>query len=383
MANQLDDPNLKILIKTLPGLEKMLAREVKQLGGRQVTEVKRGVKAEGDLGFVYKCNLWLRTALRVLVQLHQFKAKNEDDLYRKMKQMPWDEFFHLTESFAIDATVFSPHFTNSLYVAQRAKDAVVDRFRDKLKNRPNVDTKQPKVRINVHIAGDRVSVSLDSSGDSLHKRNYRQKADRAPLNEVLAAGIIMLSGWDKKSNFIDPMCGSGTFLIEAALMAYNIPPNIFRKSFCFRHWQNFDPELFELLFEKSLEKENSYAGRIIGLDIDHRVLSKAKINLKRALMDDQIELIEADFNTLDRAALDLPESGHIVMNPPYDIKMEADIPVLYKAIGDTLKQQFTGYQAWIFSASEEGLKNIGLKTDQRHALYNAKLESRLCGYRLY
>jgi len=381
MLNNTD--HLNILVKTLPGLETVLAREIKALGGRQVRERKRAVSCMGDLGFVYKANLWLRTALRVLVTLEETKIRNEKELYKKVLALPWEDLFEVHKSIAIDATVFSRQFKNSLFVAQRTKDAIADRFREKTNGqRPNVNTTQPDIRINIHLNQERLTISLDSSGESLHKRNYRQRVDRAPINEVLAAGLIALSGWDKKSDFVDPMCGSGTLLIEAAFMAYNLPPNVFRKSFCFRNWRNFDDELFNLIFEKSLEKETTFNGKIIGFDSDRRVLSKARQNIRRALMQDQIEVYEADLTQFDQQEV-LPPQGTAIFNPPYDVKLSANVEELYYQISNSLKDNFKGYNVWVFSASAEGLKKIHLKADTKIPLMNAKLESWLVGYTIF
>jgi len=369
-----------MLAKTLPGLEEVLSREIKLLGGTKVEPVKRGVKFYGDLGFLYKSNLWLRTALRILVPISQFKVRNEKELYRKVMDINWEDIFDPSQTIVIDATVFSEKFTNSLFIAQKCKDAIADRFREKTGQRPSVNTQNPDVRINVHISRENVNISLDSSGDSLHKRGYRSKVDRAPISEVLAAGILSLTNWDKKSNLIDPMCGSGTFLIEAALMAYNIPPNVFRKNYCFKNWKNYDADLFALIFDKALEKEETFTAKIAGFDKDDFVLRKARKNLRSALMHEQIEISQADFLNFNE---DLPESGTLVFNPPYGVKIEADIPNLYREIGDTLKNNFAGYTAWIFTSSQEGIKNIGLKPSKKIKLYNGKLECWLLKYELY
>ncbi len=369
-----------MLAKTLPGLEEVLSREIKLLGGTEVEAVKRGVRFKGDLGFLYKSNLWLRTALRILVPISQFKVRNENELYKKVKAIAWEDIFRHSQTFLIDATVFSEKFTNSLFIAQKCKDAIVDRFREKSGLRPSVHTREPDIRINIHISRENVIISLDSSGESLHKRGYRSRVDRAPIGEVLAAGIISLTGWDKKTNLIDPMCGSGTFLIEAALMAYNIPPNVFRKNFCFRHWKNYDQDLFTLIFDKALEKEEAFSAKIIGYDKDEAVMRKARKNLRNALMQEQIEINQADFLNFDQ---DLPATGTLLFNPPYGIKIEANIPQLYQSIGNTLKRQFPGYTAWIFTSSQEGIKNIGLKPSKKIKLYNGKLECWLLRYDLY
>lgn len=371
-----------MVAKTMAGFETILARELKTLGARDVREIKRGVSFTGDLGFLYKANLWLRTALRILVPISEFKIRDEQDLYKRVKNIPWEKYLSSSNTLVIDATVYSKKFKNSLYIAQKSKDAIVDRFREKSKKRPSVDTRNPDIRINVHISNENVSVSLDSSGESLHKRGYRQRADRAPINEVLAAGILMLTGWDGSTNLIDPMCGSGTFLIEGALMAHNIPPNIFRKDFGFKKWKNFDRELHGLIFDKALEKERSFDHKILGFDNDPFVLRKARFNIRKALMTDQIELEEQDIRYFDTALLpDRPNT--MIMNPPYGLKIEADIPELYNAIGQSLKHKFQGTEAWVFTSSAQGLKNIGLKPSKKIPLFNGKLESWLVKYELY
>ncbi len=374
--------DLQIVIKTLAGLEPVLAREVRQLGGREVKTTKRAVICEGDIGFVYKANLWLRTAIRVLVQLDRFQIRDEEHLYRKVKGIAWEDLFEVNRTIAVDATVFSDQFRNSLFIAQKTKDAIVDRFRDKTGKRPSVQLRTPDIAINVHIQQRWLTISLDASGDSLHLRKYRQAVDAAPLNEVLAAGILALSNWDPQLPLIDPMCGSGTFLLEAALRASNVPANVFRKDFAFMQWKNFDEELYQLIFDKSLEKENQSLPPLLGFDKDAKVLLKSRRNARSALMEDHIKFKPADFLNWPEE-LEIPPRGIIVMNPPYDIKIEADIPVLYKGIGDTLKQHFSGYTAWIFTASEEGLKNLGLKPSQKIKLKNGKLDSWLVRYDLY
>lgn len=378
----LKEQDYPLVIKTLPGLEAVLMREVKKLGGRETETLKRGVRTRGDLGFVYKANLWLRTALRVLVQIKHFQVRDEDHLYREMKKLPWEELFDVNQTFAIDASVFSDRFRNSLYVAQRAKDGIVDRFREQSGRRPNVRTQNPEIRINIHLQRHFCTVSLDSSGESLHKRQYRGAVDAAPINEVLAAGILELMDYQGHQALIDPMCGSGTFLIEAALKAQNIPPNVFRKEFSFQHWQGYDAALFQLIFDKSLEKEEALKAEFWGLDRDAGALNKARRNAKQALMDEVIELRKQDFTDW-KAPERFPSQGTLIMNPPYDHKLAADIPMLYRGIGDSLKQHFAGYSAWIFTASEEGIKNIGLKPSRKIELINAKLPSWLLKYELY
>ncbi|MEQ9262814.1 MAG: THUMP domain-containing protein [Owenweeksia sp.] len=379
---KLNNDSMPMLAKTYFGLEDVLAKELQVLGAQNVKTITRGVTFEGDLGFLYKANLWTRTALRIMVPIARFKIRNEEELYKKIKGIEWEAYFDVQKTFVIDANVFARQYKNSLFIAQRSKDGLVDRFREKTGQRPSVHTREPDIRINVHISNENVTVSLDSSGDSLHKRGYRSEADRAPISEVLAAGILKLTGWDGLQDFIDPMCGSGTFLIEAALIAHNIPPNIFRKNFAFKNWKNFDQELFGLLFDKALEKEKNFHFAIYGYDKVPFVLRKAEKNLRNALMHDQVKIEQADFLTFQK-----PEafrgSGLVVFNPPYGEKMEADIPELYKGIGDTFKREFAGFNVWLFTSSSEGLKNVGLKPARKIQLYNGKLESWLVNYEIY
>ncbi|MGK0407384.1 MAG: putative N6-adenine-specific DNA methylase [Roseivirga sp.] len=374
--------DLTLFIKTLPGLEQSLSREIKKLGGRDVVEGKRGVEVTGDLGFVYKANLWLRTALRILVQLKRFQVRDEDHLYKVIKKIPWEDYFDVNKTIAVDATVFSERFRNSLYIAQLTKDAIVDRFRDQTGDRPSVQLREPDVRIDIHIQRHFCTVSLDSSGDSLHKRNYRNEVDVAPLSEVLAAGILSLMEFDGSQNLIDPMCGSGTFLIEGALKASNIPPNVFRDYYAFKNWNNFDAELYDLIFRKSLEKEENTDTQFYGFDIDHGVIAKAQRNTKQALMEEVISIDQADFTDWDKGD-QIPDTGILIMNPPYDIKMEANIPELYREIGNTLKRHFSGYTAWILTASQEGIKSIGLRASKKYLLKNGSLDTWLLRYDLY
>ncbi len=374
--------DLTLFIKTLPGIEKILSREVKKLGGRDVKEVTRGVEVTGDIGFVYKANLWLRTALRILVQLKRFQVRDEDHLYKVIKKIPWEDYFDVNKTIAVDSTVFSDRFRNSLYVAQLTKDAIVDRFREQTGKRPNVKLREPDIRIDIHIQRHFCTVSLDSSGDSLHKRKYRNEVDAAPLSEVLGAGILALMEFDGSQNLIDPMCGSGTFLIEAALKSANIPANVFRDYYSFKNWNNYDQDLYDLIFSKSLEKEENSNVQFFGFDIDPKVVAKAKRNAKQALMDEVIKIQKADFTKWNKSD-HIPDTGVLIMNPPYDIKMEANIPLLYREIGNTLKRHFSGYTAWIFTGSEEGIKSIGLKASKKYLLKNGSLDAWLLRYDLY
>ncbi|MCK5824640.1 MAG: class I SAM-dependent RNA methyltransferase [Ichthyobacteriaceae bacterium] len=369
----------KMIAKTLFGLEEVLEKELMILGAKNVKTFNRGVEFEGDKGFMYKANLWLRTALRILKPINHFKVKNEDQLYRNISSIAWEDIFDVDSTFAIDATVMSDHFRHSQYAALRVKDAIVDRFKSIKDERPNVDTKHPNIRINIHISHDECTVSLDSSGDSLHKRGYKTEINIAPINEVLAAGMIKLSGWEGNTNFVDPMCGSGTILVEAAMIALNIPAGIHRKEFGFERWKDFDEDLFELIREKALDKEKTFHHKIIGYDIHYPTVTKAHINIENALFDDLIEVEKADFFDTEK-----PEGPTLVMfNPPYGERLEAETPVMYKSIGDTLKQGYQGADAWIISSDLQALKNVGLKTSRKVKLFNGKLETRFVKYEMY
>lgn len=378
----LDSPQLPLLIKTLPGLESVLEREIKALGGRQIQAVKRGVKTTGDIGFVYKANLALRTALRVLVQVKEAPVQNPEALYKLMRSIPWEQYFSPQVTMMVDATVYSKVFTNSLFVAQKAKDGIADRFRQVKGERPNVDLQNPQVRINVHISQKHCTVSLDSSGASLHKRNYRTARHEAPLSEVLAAGILQLTGWEGHLPLIDPMCGSGTFLIEGAFLAGKLPPNLLRKDFAFQHWQGFDDKLMATIIDGLLSREAEHQPALYGFDKTTAALYKARQNIRSALLEDRIELAKADFAQFNQRE-QLPDRGLLIMNPPYNLKLQADIPQLYGQIGDTLKQQFSGYTAYLYTASTEGLKSVGLKAGRKIFLPNAQRDAWLVRYDLY
>lgn len=371
-----------MLAKTLAGLEDVLAKELRELGAMDIKKVKRGVMFQGDLGFLYKAHLWLRTALRILVPITEFKARNEKEIYKKVKAIKWEDYFEVNKTIMVNATVHAKQYRNTLFMAQNVKDAVVDRFRELYDRRPSVDTVNPDIRIDIYIKNENVVVSMDATGASLHKRGYRQAADVAPISEVLAAGILKLAGWNGMSNLYDPMCGSGTFLVEAALMAHNIPPNVYRKSFSFKNWKDFDEELYQLLFDKALEKEKNFHYKIQGYDRESKVLMKARKNLKGALMDEQVKTEKADFLNFNPTRK--PEKpGMLVFNPPYGEKLEADIPELYSGIGNTLKNEFTGYTAWVFTASQEGIKNIGLKPSEKIQLKNGNLDAWLLRFDVY
>lgn len=365
---------------TFHGLEGVLANELLKLGARDIEEFKRGVSFTGDKGFMYKANLCLRTALKVLVPIYSFKADNEYELYNKMKEYEWEELLSADDTLAINATVNSDEFNHSLYVSQKTKDAICDRFVDKFDVRPNVDLDNPTLRIYVHIFRNQVNVSLDSSGDSLFKRGYRVDIDTAPMKEVLAAGMVLLSGWQPHLPLIDGMCGSGTLGIEAALYANNIPPGVFRKEFGFMKWHDYDQELWDKIYDSCINRIKDDMPQIISSDIDNVPLEMAKRNGAVAKVDDVIQYKHISFFDL------MPERPHgtILLNPPYDerIKME-DTNAFYKQIGDKLKKDFGGWTAWIITSNMEAIKHIGLHPSKKMTLFNASLECKLLKYEMY
>jgi putative N6-adenine-specific DNA methylase len=365
---------------TFHGLEDVLVNELMKLGARDIVPFKRGVSFTGDKGFMYKANLCLRTALKVLVPIYSFTANNEHELYVKMKEYEWEELLNVDDTLAINATVNSDEFNHSLYVSQKTKDAICDRFVDKFDVRPNVDLDRPTLRIYVHIFRNQVNVSLDSSGDSLFKRGYRVDIDTAPMKEVLAAGMVLLSNWQPHLPLIDGMCGSGTLGIEAALFANNIPPGVFREEFGFMKWHDYDKELWDKIYESTINRIKDDMPNIISSDIDIVPLEMAKRNGAVAKVDDVIQYEHISFFDL----MPTKPHGTILLNPPYDerIKME-DTNAFYKQIGDKLKKDFGGWTCWIISSNMEAIKSIGLHPSKKMTLFNASLECKLLKYEMY
>ena len=374
------EENYNMLAKTLFGFEDLLANELTQLGAMDVKTGVRSVSFTGDKGFMYKANLGLRTAIKILKPIHTFTVNNEQDLYNKLYQMNWEEYVKPTGTIAVDATIHSNLFTNSLYIAQKTKDAIVDRFRDTTGERPNVDLKFPDLKVNVHIDRHQCTISLDSSGDSLHKRGYKLATNIAPINEVLAAGLIMLSGWDGQTDFMDPMCGSGTMLIEAAMIACNIPPNLMRKEFAFERWNDWDVDLFEKIEESLLKKTRDFHHKITGYDKAPSAVTKAIENVKNAQLDDFIEVKHEDFFKTQKGG---DQKLHMVFNPPYGERLNIDMQEFYKNIGDTLKQSYPNTDAWFITSNLDALKHVGLRPSRKIHLFNAKLEARLVKYVMY
>ncbi|KAF0236091.1 MAG: putative N6-adenine-specific DNA [Prolixibacteraceae bacterium] len=371
--------NFRLAAKTSSGLEQILAKEIKAIGGKNITLGNRAVFYEGDLEVIYKSNYLLRTALRVLKEIEFFRFKNVDQFYLKCKEIDWFQYLTVDQSFVIHSTVGnSKDFSNSMFASLKAKDAIADYFREKFGKRPNVDTENPEIVIDLHVHGDSCTVSLDSSGESLHKRGYRIKQGEAPLNEVLAAGMILLTRWKGECDFLDPMCGSGTLPIEAAMIAHNIPAGKFRKNYAFENWRDFDQLLLDRVKQSTEKKEFKY--NIYASDISGSNLLNAQTNARRALVFNKIKFQVSDFRNLK-----IPlNNGMIIINPPYGERLkEGDLDELYGMIGERLKHQFTGNNAWILSSSMESLKFIGLKPEVRIDLFNGPLKCKYNNYRLF
>lgn len=374
--------NFDMIATTQFGLEEVLAAELAQLGARDLQVSTRAVSFTGDQRLLYQANIWCRTAIRILVPFDNFYARDEEDLYRKVSRVRWRNYLSLDQTFAINAVVSNSTFQHSLFLSQLTKDAIVDQFRRETGERPSVDVTRPDVRFNLHMYDNQVTLALDASGDSLHRRGYRLQTNVAPLNEALAAGIILLTGWDKKSPFIDPMCGSGTLLIEAALLAYNIAPGLYRgDNFGFVAWKDFDRPLFDqVLAEARAQRLPEAEVEIIGSDIDRDYIEAARNNITQAGLEDEIRVRVRDIKDAQKTG----EHGWVVLNPPYGERIgSGDLNQLYRTIGDTLKTNFSGYDAYVFTGNLEAAKHIGLRTSRRIPLYNGPIECRLLKYELY
>jgi putative N6-adenine-specific DNA methylase len=375
------DNNFKMVAKTLFGFEDILANELTQLGAIQVEKGVRNVSFVGDKGFMYKANLGLRTAIKILKPIETFKVTREDDLYKNVKNIKWENYLKPTGTLAVDATVHNSVFTHSQYTALKTKDAIVDRFREKDGTRPDVDLRFPDLKINVHIDRQRCTISLDSSGESLHRRGYKTATNIAPINEVLAAGLIIMSGWDGQTDFMDPMCGSGTMLAEAAMIACNIPPNLMRKEFAFERWEDWDVELFEKIEESLLKKTRDFHHKILGYDKSPSAIEKAKENIKNAHLEEFVHIQHEDFFKTRKSGDD---KLHMVFNPPYGERLEnLNVEEFYGDIGTTLKHGYPNTNAWLITSNLEALKFVGLRPSRKIKVFNAKLEARLVKYEMY
>lgn len=370
------EQEFELIAKTFMGLEPVLAKELTELGADNVQIGRRMVSFTGNKEMMYRANFQLHTAIRILKPIAHFKAKSADDVYEEVKKIDWTQYIGLEKTFAVDSVVFSEEFRHSKFVSYKVKDAIVDQFREKTGKRPNISVANPDIRLNMHIAEDQCTLSLDSSGESLHRRGYRQESVEAPLNEVLAAGMILMTGWRGETDFIDPMCGSGTLLIEAALIARNMAPGLFRKEYAFEKWADFDKDLFDNIYNDD-SNEREFAHKIYGYDVDIKAVNTARLNVKAAGLTSDITVTEADFKNFTQPA----EKSIIVTNPPYGERISTpDLLGTYRMIGERLKHQFLNNDAWILSYREECFDQIGLKPSLKIPVYNGSLE---CEFRKY
>ncbi len=371
----------KLICKTFQGLEAVLAEELDGLNAKNIEIIKRAVVCDYDKELLYRCNLELRTCLKVLVPLFEFESSSPEDLYGFAIRIPWEDYFDVDQSFAIDFTIQSEFFTHTQFASLKLKDAICDRFRkfcdDK---RPNVNPKEPDILFNLHINRDRVTISLDSSGTSLHQRGNRIEQTIAPINEVLAAGLIYLSKWDKQSHFVDAMCGSGTIVMEAASMAIHKAPNLDRAYFCFKNWKNYDKVLYNDICTVLEYQIKDFPYKIIGSDNNKKAIFTAQANIRKAGLSHLIEIRETSIQKM------IPPMGKgtLVINPPYGERLQThEIDLLYKHIGDAFKQHFTDYTCCMISSNFESMKNIGLKPLRKYPVVNGKLDCLFCIYEMY
>jgi putative N6-adenine-specific DNA methylase len=371
---------MKFIAKTLFGLENVLADELKELGAADIEPVNRAVLFSGSLDMLYRVNYWSRCALAVLVSVDKFRINSKDDLYSKVFRNDWSIIMDPDMTFSVVPVVNSTLFGHTGYAGLIVKDAIADHFRKRFGRRPSVDTENPDVMVNLHISNDNVDISIDSSVVPLFKRGYRKEQGIAPLNEVLAAGIVRLSGWDMSSPLIDPMCGSGTIPVEAGLMAFNIPPGRFRTSYGFMKWKNYNGDLFLKIRNESIEKEPLLNVNISASDISEQALIQAAENFRSAGLEDKITVKRSDFRDLHAET----EGGWLITNPPYGQRLQpAEIDALYSDLGGTMKHKFPGFSAWLITSDKEHLKNIGLRPSAKIKLYNGSIECILAGYDLY
>lgn len=370
------EQEFKLIAKTFMGLEPVLAQELIQLGANNVETGRRMVSFTGDKEMMYRANFQLHTAIRILKPIHTFKARSAEEVYDEIQKIEWSNYLDNKKTFSVDSVVYSEEFRNSRFVTYKVKDAIVDWFREKTGTRPNISVSNPDIRLNIHIAEDDATLSLDSSGESLHRRGYRQESVEAPLNEVLAAGMILMTGWKGDTDFIDPMCGSGTIAIEAALIARNISPGVFRKEFAFEKWADFDQELFDTIYNDD-SKEKEFTHHIYGYDIDMKAVNTARINVKAAGLSKEVTIEQADFKDFQTPT----EKSIMVTNPPYGERISTpNLLATYKMIGERLKHTFAGNDAWILSYREECFEQIGLKPSIKIPVFNGSLE---CEFRKY
>lgn len=371
--------DFEMIAKTFKGLEEILANELVTLGANDVQIQRRAVSFSGDKRLLYKANFHLRTASRILVPIFTFTAKHADDVYEKLKKFEWEKYMDVDTTFAIDATVFSEDFRHSKFVAYRVKDAIADFFTEKYQKRPSVRLENPQLMLNIHVSHHTCTLSLDSSGESLHKRGYKKANTEAPLNEALAAGMILMTGWNGETDFIDPMCGSGTLLIEAGLIALNIPPGIFRKEFAFEKWKDFDEELFNEIYNDE-SGERTFNHKIYGSDMSPRAVKIADENVKSAGLSKYISVKVQPVQQLEAPV----NPSLMITNPPYGERINpSDLYATYVSLGSVLKHKFAGNTAWVISSDERLLFKIGLKPSKKIPLLNGALECLYCRYDIF
>ena len=375
------DGEFKMVATCMQNMEPELEQELIHLGAKEIEVKRRAVEFVGDLELLYKANIWLRTALKVLKPIYHYSAKNDDELYKRAMKLPWESIFNSEKTFSIDSAVSSTHFTHSQFASLRIKDAIVDRFRAQQLNRPNVERFDPDVRIHLHINDTSVTLSLDSSGKPLFKRGYRTVQHSAPINECLAAGLILKSGWKGEVDLLDPMTGTATIAIEAALIACNIPPNLNRTNFAFEGWNNYDVALLSKVLGEAKEKYKPLKVNIYAKELNSNNFRSARMNINSANMRKSILLEQADFFKTPPPAA----TGCIIMNPPYGERLELQegMPDFFEKIGSTLKHEYSGWDAWIISSDEESFKNIGLKPAKKIPVMNGKLECQFRKYELF
>ena len=366
--------------KTFYGFEDILCEELKKIDAIDVIKSNRIVHFKGNKEMMYKANLCLRTALKILLPIAKRKISNYESLYKFSFNFEWEKFFDKDSSFYINSVCFGKVFTHSLYVSQRVKDGIVDRFRKSKGSRPTVDKYNPDVYIDVHIDNNSCTFSLNSSGRNLNQRGYRKKTTEAPLNEVLASGLILLSNWNKKDEFLDPMCGGGTFLFEACMIAKNIPPNLNRKHFAFKKWSDWDQDLFIKISKSLTEQIIDAKPSIRGFEKSNYTFKKLNYNIKNSHLSDFMSVSNIDFFNSKK---NNNENLHVVINPPYGVRIGKKLDKIYSQIGDTLKQKYQNTNAWIISSNFEAIKGIGLKPSKKIKIYNGKLESKFLKYEIY
>jgi len=380
VAKKINQNRFPMVATTLQGLEDVLARELSKIGGNDIKISKRAVRFSADKDLLYKGNLQLRTAIRLLKTLKKFQAKNDDELYEKVKGIDWTELFDVEKTFLIRSAVSGQIFTNGQYAALKCKDAIADCFREKFGQRPSVDMRNPNIVIHVKIWNDEVIISLDSSGLPLNKRGYRQAQAEAPMNECLAAGALLLAGYEGKRNLVDGMCGSGTLSIEAALIANNISPGLLRDEFSFMHWKGFDEELYQIIHQATVNRIKENPLKIVGYEKEFNTLSMAREAAEIAGVSDLVDFRLGSFFEEDP----LPLPAMVIMNPPYGERLkERKIDIFYERIGTKLKRDYSGYTAWVLSANEEAMNKIGLRSSETFHLMNGKLPAKFSGYKMY